>query len=96
MKTTRRAAAKAAPKKTAPKRRKAAPRRLILKGAPPEKLTAEEVGHLEALAKRFADSEKAWQRMTAPVDDDPWARVEEHLLEKRADDSDRRWKFFAK
>ncbi len=92
-KASRAAAAKArSPKK------KVAVRRLTLKGAAakPEPLSPEEVGHLETLVKRFEESEKAWQRMTAPVEDDPYVSVEEHLLQKRADDSERRWKFFSK
>lgn len=62
-----------------------------------ETITADEVSHLETLVMRFEESEKAWQRMTAPIDDaDPWAQVEEHMLERRDGDSDRRWKFFSK
>ena len=53
-------------KKAAPKKLKKAPvRRLVLKAAPAEAMTADEVSHLETLVKRFEDSEKAWQRMTA-------------------------------
>lgn len=87
-----------AAKNAAPSKIKRAPvRRLILKAAPAEAMTADEVSHLETLVKRFEDSEKAWQRMTAPIEDaDPWTQVEEHMLERRDDDSDRRWKFFAK
>ncbi len=87
------AAAKAAPRKNP----KSPVHRLVLNAAPPEAMSADEVAHIETLVKRFEDSEKAWQRMTAPIDDaDPWTQVEEHLLERRDDDSDRRWKFFAK
>jgi hypothetical protein len=76
---------------------KAPVRRLVLRGAPPETMTSDEVSHLETLVKRFEDSEKAWQRMTAPIDDtDHWAQVEEHMLERRDEDSERRWKFFSK
>jgi hypothetical protein len=72
-------------------------RRLVLGGAPPETITPNEVSRLETLAKRFEDSEQAWQRMTAPIDDtDHWAQVEEHMLERYAEDSERRWKFFSK
>jgi hypothetical protein len=89
---------RAAAKKTAPRKVKKTPtRRLVLKAAPAEALSADEVSHLETLIKRFEDSEKAWQRMTAPVDEaDSWAQVEEHMLERRADDAERRWKFFSK
>ena len=87
-----------AAKKAAPSKVKKAPvRRLVLKAAPAEAMTADEVSHLETLVKRFEDSEKAWQRMTAPIEDaDPWTQVEEHMIERRDGDSDRRWKFFAK
>lgn len=85
-----RAAAKAAP---AP-RKKAPSRRLVLK---PESISPDEVTHIESVVKRFEESEKAWQRMTAaPEDGDPWTSVEEHLLAKRDGDSERRWKFFSK
>jgi hypothetical protein len=89
---------RAAAKKAAPSKVKKAPvRRLILKAAPAEAMSADEVSHLETLVKRFEESEKAWQRMTAPVDEaDPWTQVEEHMLERRDGDSERRWKFFAK
>ena len=85
-------------KKAAPKKLKKAPvRRLVLKAAPAEAMTADEVSHLETLVKRFEDSEKAWQRMTAPIEEaDQWTHVEEHLLERRDGDSERSWKFFSK
>ena len=89
-KTVRRAVAKAAP---AP-RKKAPARRLVLK---PEAISPDEVTHIESVVKRFEESEKAWQRMTAaPEEGDPWTSVEEHLLAKRDGDSERRWKFFSK
>ena len=92
-KVSRLAAQKAAP---AP-RKKAPVRRLQLKAAPVEALSPDEVTHLETLVKRFEESEKAWQRMTTPIDDaDPWTQVEEHMLARRDGDSDRRWKFFSK
>ena len=89
---------RAAAKKAAPSKVKKAPmRRLVLKAAPADAMTADEVSHLETLVKRFEDSEKAWQRMTAPIEEgDPWTQVEEHLLERRDGDSERSWKFFAK
>jgi hypothetical protein len=87
-----------AAKKAAPSTAKKAPvRRLVLKAVPAEAMTADEVSHLETLVKRFEEGEKAWQRMTAPIDDgDPWTQVEEHMLERRDGDSERRWKFFSK
>lgn len=89
-KKTARAAAKPAP---AP-RKKAPSRRLVLK---PEAISPEEVTHIEAVVKRFEESERAWQRMTAaPDEDDKWSSVEEHLLTQREGDADRRWKFFSK
>lgn len=92
-KVQRAAAAKAAPRKI----KKSPVRRLVLKAAPAEAMSADEVAHLETLVKRFEESEKAWQRMTAPIDDaDPWTQVEEHLLERRDNDAERRWKFFSK
>ncbi len=92
-KVSRQAASKAAPAS----RKKAPVRRLVLKAAPPEALSPDEVTHLETLVKRFEDSEKAWQRMTAPIEEtDNWSQVEEHLLARRDGDADRRWKFFSK
>jgi len=91
-KVSRLAAKKAAPSKV----KKAPVRRLVMKAAPAEAMSADEVSHLETLVKRFEDSEKAWQRMTAPIDDaDPWTQVEEHMHARR-EDSDRTWKFFSK
>ena len=92
-KVSRLAAKKAVPLKI----KKAPVKRLILKAAPHEAMTPDEVSHLEALVKSFEDSEKAWQRMTAPLDEaDPWTQVEEHMHARRDGDSDRRWKFFSK
>jgi hypothetical protein len=35
--------------------------------------------------------------MTAPPEgEDRWSSVEEHLLDRRPDDADRRWKYFSK
>lgn len=79
----------------APARRKAALRR-PLRAAKPE-LSAAEVEHFEDLEKRYRESEQAWLRMTAPPDgEDRWSAVEEHLLERKADDAERRWKYFSK
>ena len=87
-----------AAKKAAPRKTKSSSRRLVLaKLAPTESLTPDEVSNLETLVKRFEDSERAWQRMTAlPEDADPWTQVEDHLLKRRDDDAGRRWKFFSK
>jgi hypothetical protein len=87
-----------AAKKAAPRKTKTTSRRLVLaKLAPTESLTPDEVSNLETLVKRFEESERAWQRMTAaPEDADPWTLVEDHLLQRRGDASDRRWKFFSK
>lgn len=80
-----------------PLRKKAPSRRLVLKkAAPAETITPDEAAHLETLAQRFEAGEKAWLRMTAPVDDDPWSGVEEHLLTHGRAEGDRRWKFFSK
>jgi hypothetical protein len=71
-------------------------RRLALKKAAPE-LTPDEALHLEQISNRYAEAERAWLLMTAPLDgDDAWTKVEEHLLTNAAQDSDRRWKFFSK
>lgn len=86
-----RSAAKAAPRKT----RVIAPRVLRVKTAV-ERISPDEVEHLESVAKRYEESEKAWQRLNAAPDEDPWNGVEEHLLAKRAEPADRRWKFFSK
>lgn len=86
----------AAVKKAAPTKVKKAPvRRLVLKAAPADAMSADEVANLETLVKRFEESEKAWQRMTAPIEDDPWTQVEEHMHARR-EDSERTWKFFSK
>jgi hypothetical protein len=90
-KALRKAAAKAPPRS-----KKAPTRRLVLAKAPAETMSPDEVVHLETLAKRFEESEKAWQRMTAPAEEgDSWTQVEEHLLQGRGD-AERRWKFFSK
>ena len=34
--------------------------------------------------------------MAPPEGEDRWSSVEEHLLDKRPDDADRRWKYFSK
>ncbi len=90
-KKTARAAAKAAP---APRKKAPVRRSLVLK---PESISADEVVQIESVVKRFEESEKAWQRMTAaPDEDDKWSSVEEHLLARRDGDAERRWKFFSK
>lgn len=87
-----------AAKKTASRKTKTPARRIVLaKISPAEGLTPDEVSNLETLVKRFEDSERSWQRMTAPIDDaDPWTQVEDHLLRRRDENADRRWKFFSK
>jgi predicted secreted protein len=83
-------AAKAAAAKRTPARR------LVAKKAAAPEISAEEALHLEQISIRYAEAEKAWLRMTAPPDgDDPWTKVEEHLLTP-VQDQDRRWKFFSK
>lgn len=58
---------------------------------------SEETEHLEQISRRYEEAERAWQRMTAPIEDDEtWARVEEHLLERPGPEQERRWKFFSK
>ncbi len=60
-------------------------------------MTRAELLHLEQIANRYAEAERAWLRMTAPPDgDDVWTPIEEHLLTRSAQDQDRRWKFFSK
>lgn len=60
-------------------------------------MTPDEITYLEQISRRYEDSERAWLRMTAPVDDDEtWSRVEDHLLARPTQDRDRRWKFFSK
>ena len=87
-----------AAKKAAPASRKKIPaQHRSLKPAPVDVISPDEVVHLETLVKRFEESEKAWQRMTAPIEDaDPWTGTEEHMLERRGTDAERRWKFFSK
>lgn len=81
-------AAKAAVKKS--------PVRRAVRAAQPE-LTPAEVEHFENLEKRYKHAEQAWQRMTAPPEgEDKWSTVEEHLLDRRTEDADRRWKYFSK
>jgi hypothetical protein len=73
-----------------------APRRLAAKKAAPE-MSPDEALHLEQISNRYAEAERAWLLMTAPLDgDDAWTKVEEHLLTHGAQDADRRWKFFSK
>jgi hypothetical protein len=89
MRKTSKKTAKAAARTKAPARR-------VARAAKPE-LTPAEVEQFESLEKRYKESEQAWQRMTAlPDGDDRWSSVEEHLLDRRPDDADRRWKYFSK
>lgn len=72
------------------------PVRRVARASKPE-LTPAEVEHFENLEKRYRQSEQAWLRMTAPPEgEDRWSTVEEHLLDRRPDDADRRWKYFSK
>lgn len=74
--------------------RKAPARRAVRAQA---ELTPAEVEHFEDLEKRYKHAEQAWLRMTAPPEgEDRWSSVEEHLLDRRPDDADRRWKYFSK
>lgn len=87
MRKTSKKAAKASVRK--------APARRALRAQP--ELTPAEVEHFEDLEKRYKQSEQAWLRMTAPPEgEDRWSTVEEHLLDRRPDDADRRWKYFSK
>jgi hypothetical protein len=72
-------------------------RTLTLKRAVARETISDDARHLEAISRRYEESELAWLRMTAPPEgDETWNKVEEHLLTQRTDDKDRRWKFFAK
>lgn len=84
-------------KKAAKASVKKAPARRAVKAATKPELTPAEVEHFEDLEKRYNQSEQAWLRMTAPPEgEDRWSTVEEHLLDRRPDDADRRWKYFSK
>ena len=79
-----------------PRRSAPASRRSRSKVVKAEAIPAEEVARLEELGERFEASERAWLRMTAPIlDEDPWTRVQDHMLEDRGDPH-RRWKHFSK
>lgn len=72
-------------------------RRLSVKKAAAPEMSPDEVLHLEQISNRYAEAERAWLLMTSPPDgDDPWTKVEEHLLTHASQDQDRRWKFFSK
>ena len=78
-----------AAKKAAPSKVKKAPvRRLVLKAAPAEAMTADEVSHLETLVKRFEDSERLGSANGPDGDADPWTQVEAHAQRRR--NADRR------
>lgn len=84
------------PSKKTAKAAAKAPARRVARAAKPE-LTPAEVEQFESLERRYKESELAWQRMTAlPDGEDRWSTVEEHLLERRPDDAERRWKYFSK
>lgn len=60
-------------------------------------LSLEEVTHLEEISRRYEQSERAWQLMTAlPGGDETWNQVEEHLFSRGSPDPERRWKYFSK
>ena len=67
------------------------------KAAPPE-ISRDEALRLESIARKYEESERAWQRMTAsPEGEEPWSAVEEHLVAHgRPADPERRWKYFSK
>jgi len=83
-----------------PRKTKAPARRLVVKKAKKAaslELSPEEVTSLEQISQRYEQSERAWQLMTAiPSGDETWHQVEEHLLSRGAEDSERRWKYFSK
>lgn len=77
--------------------RKPAVRRTAKKAA--QEISPDEARQLEQISRRYEESERAWQRMTAaPEGDEPWTNVEESLLSRaaREHDADRRWKYFSK
>ena len=86
-KSARRAAKPAARKKT------------VKKITLTPELTRQDVADLEIDAARQARSERTWLSMTSPPhEEDHWGGIEEHLLAKgsQEQDSERRWKYFAK
>lgn len=60
--------------------------------------TPEEVATFEQQLALHRQAESAWQKLTAPPEDDGWSDVEEGLLHKSENRgaSERRWKYFSK
>ena len=59
----------------------------------------EEVETFEQQLARHQQSERAWQRLTAPPEGSGWTEdVEEHLLhrDQRHEHAERRWKYHSK
>lgn len=85
-------------KKAAPVKKAAAvEKRAVIRKTAPLELSPDEVTNLERLSHRYEESERAWQRMTAPPEgDETWTKVEEHLFARSTDDPERRWKYFSK
>jgi hypothetical protein len=75
-------------------------RKIVKKAKPAPELTPHDVATLEVDAAAQTRSERAWISMTSAhqtTEDEHWSGVEEHLLAKsQGQDSDRRWKYFAK
>lgn len=63
-----------------------------------QKLAPSEVAELERQVDAQKHSERSWQDMTAPAEDDKWGSVEENLVQKpnAKAHSERRWKYFSK
>lgn len=61
-------------------------------------LTPEEVATFEQQLTLHRQAEAAWQKLTAPPEEDGWSDVEEGLLHKSESrgHSERRWKYFSK
>lgn len=78
-------------------RRTAVRRRSAARKAPVEKFTKAEVAFLAEKGDAHRHSEQAWQRLSAPPEEeDRWSAVEESLLARREVDSERGWKYFSK
>ena len=76
-------------------------RKAVRKAKTVPEISIEEVVSLELQAARHSRSESTWLSMTAAPaskDEDHWNGIEDHLLAKgrQEQDSDRRWKYFAK
>lgn len=60
-----------------------------------EKLSRADVAFLSEKAEAYRQSEAAWQRLAAPPEEDGWSAVEEHLL-ARGSESSEKWKYFSR